>query len=507
MKERVPERPNISVHNTDAPDLIDELDIDIDLVGELSGLRTENENIVPEEGEVGAGGVQFEPESFRMEVDPVGVYLKEIGAYSLLTREKEVEIAQKIESGQEELLRMVLRCPSAVSQAITLGNDLRAGRIELRDLTNDVDEETSAEKEKIEKKRILNLMDKIQEGEERILFLQKKLKRNQSLFSRKKIQEDVWKTRAELVEVFKRVNPRQSEIDKMIEKLKQLNLRMEKAKKTADKSEIRAIELECGLSSHHLKGAFKAIEQGETKVREAKSELVKANLRMVISIARRYINRGLPFLDLIQEGNIGLMRAVDKFEYQRGYKFSTYATWWIRQAVTRAIVEQGRTIRIPVHMTDTINKLLRTSRGLVQELGREPSPEEVAEKMEIPPDKVRAALRITKKPISLDTPIGEEGDTHLADLIADQEAISPQDAAVNSSLVRKTREVLSTLNQREEKVLRMRFGIGVRQEHTLGEVGEELDVTRERIRQIEAKAMEKLKHFKRAGRLTSFIEC
>ena len=507
MKERLPERPSLSMHNTDAPILFDEVDIDIDLAGELSGLKAENEGIVTEEEEAGAGAVQYEPESFRMEVDPVGVYLKEIGAYTLLTREREVEIAQKIESGQQELLRMVLRCPIAVSQAITLGNDLRAGRIDLRDLTNDVDEETSAEKEKIEKKRILNLMDKIQKGEERILSLQKKLKRKQGLLSRKKIQEDVWKTRAELVEVFKRVNLRQSEIDKMIERLKQLNIRMAKAKTTADKSEIRAIELECGLSSHHLKGALKAIEQGETRVREAKSELVKANLRMVISIARRYINRGLPFLDLIQEGNIGLMRAVDKFEYQRGYKFSTYATWWIRQAVTRSIVEQGRTIKIPVHMTDTINKLLRTSRGLVQQLGREPSPEEVAEKMEIPLDKVRAVLRITKKPISLDTPIGEEGDTHLEDLIADQEAISPQDAAVNSSLVRRTREVLSTLNQREEKVLRMRFGIGVKQEHTLGEVGEELDVTRERIRQIEAKAMEKMKHFKRAGRLTSFIEC
>jgi RNA polymerase primary sigma factor len=507
MKERLVERPSMSVHNTDAPELIDELDVDIDLARELSGLKAENEDIVPEDEEAGAGAVQVEPESFRMEVDPVGVYLKEIGAYSLLTREKEVEIAQKIESGQQELLRRVLCCPSAVSQAITLGNDLRAGRIELRDLTNDVDEETGAEREKIEKKRILNLMDRIQRGEERILSLQKKLKREQELLSKKKIQEDVWKTRAESVEVFKRINLRQSEIDKMIERLKQLNSRMEKAKKTADKSEIRAIELECGLSSRHLKGALKAIEQGETKVRESKGELVKANLRMVISIARRYINRGLPFLDLIQEGNIGLLRAVDKFEYQRGYKFSTYATWWIRQAVTRAIVEQGRTIRIPVHMTDTINKCLRTSRGLVQELGREPSPEEVAEKMRIPLDKVRAVLRITKRPVSLDTPIGEDGDTHLEDLIADQEAISPQDAAVNSSLVRRTREVLSTLNQREEKVLRMRFGIGVKQEHTLGEVGEELDVTRERIRQIESKAMEKLKHFKRAGRLTSFIEC
>jgi RNA polymerase primary sigma factor len=507
MKQRVPEESSASMQNKDVPVLIDELDIDIDLARELSGLKAGNEDIVQQEEEAEAGTVRYESESFRMVADPVGVYLKEIGAYSLLTREKEVEIAQKIESGQQELLRMVLRCPIAVSQVITLGNDLRAGRIDLRDFASDVDEETSPEKEKNEKKRILDLMDKIQRGEGKILSLQKKLKRKQELLSRKKIQEDVWKTRAELVEIFKRVNLRQSEIDKIIERLKQLSSRMEKAKRTADKSEIRAVELECGLSSYHFKGALKAIEHAESKVREAKSELVKANLRMVISIARRYINRGLPFLDLIQEGNIGLMRAVDKFEYQRGYKFSTYATWWIRQAVTRAIVEQGRTIRIPVHMTDTINKLLRASRGLVQELGREPSPEEVAEKMEIPLDKVRAVLRITKKPISLDTPIGEEGDTHLADLIADQEAISPQDAAVNSSLVKKTREVLSTLNQREEKVLRMRFGIGVKQEHTLGEVGEELDVTRERIRQIEAKAMEKLKHFKRAGRLTSFIEC
>jgi len=264
--------------------------------------------------------------------------------------------------------------------------------------------------------------------------------------------------------------------------------------------------LECGSSSGELRETLKSIETAESMVREAKSQFVKVNLRMVISIARRYINRGLPFLDLIQEGNIGLMRAVDRFDYRKGYKFSTYATWWIRQAITRAIADQARTIRIPVHMTETINNLLHASRFLVQEMGREPTLEEIAEKAEIPVDKVRKALKIAKEPISLDTPIGEDGETHLGDFIADQETISPQDAAVSSNLVKTTHEALSTLNPKEERVLRMRFGIGVKREYTLGEVGEDFEVTRERIRQIEAKALKKLKHFKRASRLVSFME-
>jgi RNA polymerase primary sigma factor len=326
------------------------------------------------------------------------------------------------------------------------------------------------------------------------------------LFSKKKIQEDVWKTRAESVEVFQRINLRQSEVDKMIERLKQLNSRMEKAKKTADKSEIRAIELECGLSSRHLKGALKAIEQGETKVREAKGELVKANLRMVISIARRYINRGLPFLDLIQEGNIGLIRAVEKFEYKRGYKFSTYATWWIRQAITRSIADQARTIRIPVHMTETINKIIRVSRLFVQEHGREPTPQEIAKEMRMSLEKVKEVLKISQEPISLQTPIGDEGDTHFGDFIEDKKAISPANATFQSMLKSEIGAVLSSLSEREKKILALRFGIDDGSSHTLEEVGSVFKVTRERVRQIEAKALKKLRHPTRSRRLKSFLD-
>jgi RNA polymerase primary sigma factor len=251
---------------------------------------------------------------------------------------------------------------------------------------------------------------------------------------------------------------------------------------------------------------LRAIEKGEAKVKEAKSELIKANLRLVISIAKRYLNRGLAFLDLIQEGNIGLMKAVDKFEYRRGYKFGTYATWWVRQAITRSIADQARTIRIPVHMIEVINKLNRTSRTLVQQIGREPTLEEIAKEMGVSMDHVQKVLKIGKKPISLETPVGEEEDGRLQDFIEDKGSISPQDAAINSNLVKQTQKVLSTLNKREEKILKMRFGIGEKKDHTLEEVGEDFNVTRERIRQIEEKALRKLKHSSRAEKLKSFVE-
>jgi RNA polymerase primary sigma factor len=527
--------------------MFDEMDIDV--VDDLEALKVEEEKILEKE----EGGDEFEVEAFGKATDPVRMYLREMGSVSLLTREGEVEIAKRIESGKKGVLSIVWNCPMAVKEIIHVGKAINAGKAEIREVTNEIDEEeASPEEEEAQKKKLLEGIERIRRCDEAI----RRLRRNRE-FSKAKIQIQVRKKKEEILEYFRQMNLRDLQISKIVQKMKQYLTRLDKAghemkkveerwglspqeartylkkmrkKSSPEKILIRGrkiskpdlqemdramknvqrktgrVEMECGLTTEQLKTAVRGIVEGETMAKEAKGELVKANLRLVVSIAKKYTSRGLQFLDLIQEGNIGLMKAVDKFEYQRGYKFSTYATWWIRQAITRAIADQARTIRIPVHMIETINKLIRTSRYLVQEMGREPTPEEIAERMEMPLDKVRKVLKIAKEPISLETPIGEEEDSHLGDFIEDKGVINPQEAVISANLTETTRKVLASLTPREEKVLRMRFGIGEKYDHTLEEVGQDFEVTRERIRQIEAKALRKLRHPSRAKKLKSFLE-